>query len=248
MPSFKTNLISISLALFASASAQQPSTYCPLLGPVFPPPTYLSNDPTFAAAIQEITSTLDQATSNGSLSEISLSVQIFDASYAGPLLNFAYTADNINTTLGVSTVNQDTVFRIGSVSKLWTMVLLLAEEGLWPFQEPVARFIPELREAASELLWDPRKRRNGIDYVHWGEISIGELASHLAGIARDCMHFPLFFLIVNDFLLTLDAIFLDGELDLSGMASQLEQMGFPALLPYEIPPCGNPDPCSRERM
>jgi CubicO group peptidase (beta-lactamase class C family) len=202
MPSFKTNLIPISLALFASASAQPSSNYCPLLGPVFPPPTDLSNDPTFAAAIQDITSTLEQATNNGSLSDMSISVQIFDASDAGPLLNFAYTADNINTTLGVSTVNQDTVFRIGSVSKLWTMVLFLVEEGLWPFQEPVARFVPELREAASELRWDPRKRRNGIDYVYWGEISIGELASHLAGIARDCMHFPLF-LIMNDFLLIL---------------------------------------------
>lgn len=193
MTLFTTGLIPISLALFASASAQQPSNYCPLLGPDFPPPTDLSNDPAFTTAIQDITSTLGQATSNGSLSETSLSVQIFDASDAGPLLNFAYTADNINTTLGVSAVNQDTVFRIGSVSKLWTMVLFLVKEGLWPFQEPVARFVPELREAASELRWDPRKRRNGIEYVHWGEISIGELASHLAGIARDCMHFPPFY-------------------------------------------------------
>lgn len=186
-----SSLIPISLALFASASAQSPN-YCPLLGPVFPPPTNLLNDPTFAAAIQDITSTLDQVTQNGSLSETSISVQIFDASDAAPLLNFGYTADNINTTLGVSTVDQDTVFRIGSVTKLWTMVLFLVEEGLWPFQEPVARFVPELREAASELQWAPRKRRDGIDYVHWGDISIGELASHLAGIARDCTNFPLF--------------------------------------------------------
>lgn len=196
MPLFTTSLIPISLALFASAGAQPPSTNCPLLGPVFPPPTDLSNDPTFTTAIQDITSTLSQATTNGSLSETSLSVQIFDISNAGPLLDFAYTADNINTTLGVSTVNQDTIFRIGSVSKLWTMVLFLVEEGLWPFQEPVARFVPELKDAASKLRWNPRKRRNGIDYVHWGEISIGELASHLAGIARDCMDFPPF--IVNE--------------------------------------------------
>lgn len=101
-------------------------------------------------------------------------------------MNFAYTANNINTTLGVSTVDQDTVFRVGSVSKLWTIVLFLVEEGLWPFQEPIVRFIPELHEAASKLQWDPRKRRDAIDYVRWGEISMGELASHLAGIARDC--------------------------------------------------------------
>lgn len=189
MPSFTTSLTSISLALFGSVSAQSPN-YCPLLGPVYPPPTNLSNDPTFATAIQDIASILDQATNNGSLSETSISVQIFDASDAAPLLNFAYTADNINTTLGVSTVDQDTVFRVGSVSKLWTMVLFLAEEGLWPFQEPVAQFIPELREAASKLQWDPRKRRDGINHLDWGEVSIGELASHMAGVARDCKYSP----------------------------------------------------------
>lgn len=40
---------------------------------------------------------------------------------------------------------------------------------------------------------------------------------------------------------------LDGELDLVGMASQMEQLGFPVLAPSEIPPCGNSNPCSRER-
>jgi CubicO group peptidase (beta-lactamase class C family) len=182
-------LISISLALFTSTNAQSPK-YCPPLGPIYPPPTNLSNDPTFATAVQDITSILGQVTSsNGSLSNTSISVQIFDATESGPLLNFAYTADNINTTLGVSKVDQDTVFRVGSVSKLWTMVLFLIEEGLWPFQEPVARFIPELARAERELRWDPRKRRDGIDYVHWGHVSMGELASHLAGIARDCGFF-----------------------------------------------------------
>ncbi|KAJ5368394.1 uncharacterized protein N7496_008154 [Penicillium cataractarum] len=224
MPSFTTSLVSISLALFGSVSAQSPH-YCPLLGPVYPPPTNLSNDPTFATAIQDITSVLDDATNNGSLSETSISVQIFDASDAAPLLNFAYTADNINTTLGVSTVDQDTVFRVGSVSKLWTMVLLLIEEGLWPFQESVARFVPELHEAASKLQWDPRRRRDGINHLDWGEVSIRELASHMAGVARDY-----------------------GVLDLAGMSSQMEQLGFPALAPSEIPPCGNPDPCSREQF
>jgi CubicO group peptidase (beta-lactamase class C family) len=82
------------------------------------------------------------------------------------------------------------------------MVLFLVEEGLWPFQEPVARFIPELGHAASELQWNPRKWRDGIDYVQWGEVSMGELASHLAGIARDCGQLLYFFRIINRGLLT----------------------------------------------
>ncbi|KAF3388520.1 Beta-lactamase-like protein [Penicillium rolfsii] len=224
MPSLTSSLMFLSLALFNSVSAQS-SHYCPLLGPIYPPPTNLSNDPTFAIAAQNITSILNQVTRNGSLSTSSISVQIFDATQTGSLLTFAYTADNINTTLGVSKVDQDTVFRVGSVSKLWTMVLFLVEEGLWPFQEPVARFIPELARAAGELQWHPRKGSNSIDDVDWGHVSMGELASHLAGIARDY-----------------------GVLDLSKMASQLEPLGFPVLQPSEIPPCGNPNPCSRKQF
>ncbi|KAJ5176200.1 uncharacterized protein N7482_002077 [Penicillium canariense] len=218
-------VLPMSLALLASAGAQAAATYCPLLGPIFPAPTNLSTDPTLAAAFHNISSILEQATNNGTLSENSISLQIFDRSHAGPLLSFSYTARSINTTLGVSTVDQDTVFRVGSVSKLWTMVLFLAEEGLWPFQEPVARFVPELRQAAIEVEQDPRKRWNNIDYVRWGDVTIGELASHLAGIARDY-----------------------GVLDLTEMASQMEQLGFPALPQSEVPPCGVPVPCNRAQF
>ena len=104
---------------------------------------------------------------------------------------FASTSETVNTTIGVSSVTEDTVFRVGSVSKLFTVTLLLIEEGLWAFSEPIAKYVPELREAAEKLQWDPRNRRDTIDYVDWGAITIGELASHMAGIPRDCVYFHL---------------------------------------------------------
>ena len=38
---------------------------------------------------------------------------------------------------------------------------------------------------------DPSLPLTGIDDVDWGHVSMGELASHLAGIARDCVSFAL---------------------------------------------------------
>lgn len=165
---------------------------CPLLGPIYPPPTDLSHDATFTAALQNITTTIQDAINSGKLYNDSISMQIFDASDSGSLLSLSYTADNINKTLGVSQVDENTVFRIGSTSKLWTMLLMLIENGFAPMPEPVAQYIPELRQAAHDLACNSSKSQDGIDFTKWNEVTVGELATHLAGIARDCMFCSLF--------------------------------------------------------
>jgi CubicO group peptidase (beta-lactamase class C family) len=72
---------------------------------------------------------------------------------------------------------------VGSVSKLWAMTLFLAEAGIDTFSDPVAKYIPEIQSAVSG---------DAIDSVQWANVTIGDLASHLAGVGRDCMSaFPL---------------------------------------------------------
>jgi len=159
---------------------------CPLLGPSWPAPTGLSTDPTINAAIQNITTTIQQAIGAGDLSLDSISLQIFDANDSGALLSLSYTAAEIDATLGVSQVDENTVFRIGSISKLFTMLLLLVENGFYALQDPIANYIPELRHAVIDLFRNSTKWEDGIDFIKWNEVTIGELASHLAGIARDC--------------------------------------------------------------
>ncbi|KAJ5673797.1 hypothetical protein N7462_009236 [Penicillium macrosclerotiorum] len=215
----------VSLALWTSVTAQITLNYCPLLGPIYPPPTTLANDAAFSAALQNITSTLNEVMTSGNLSTNSISLQIFDATNPSPLLSFSYTGSDIDTTLGVSTVDENTVFRVGSVSKLWTILMFIAEEGLWTFQQPIARFVPELRRAAVELRHNRTRREDKVDYVQWDEITIGDLASHLAGIGRDY-----------------------GILDFSEMESRMIDLGFPALPRSQIPPCGVPEPCNRKQF
>lgn len=171
------------LCTVSIASAVQP---CPLLGPIYPRPRDLSHDAALNSALQNITSTIQDAVNAGHLSSDSISMQIFDASDSGSLLSLSYTADSINTTLGVSQVDENTVFRIGSTSKLWTMLLMLIENGSASLHDPIARYIPELRQAVLELSRNPTTSQDGIDFTKWNEVTLGELASHLSGIARDC--------------------------------------------------------------
>lgn len=85
--------------------------------------------------------------------------------------------------MGVREVDENTVFRIGSNSKLWTMLLYMTFNGTKYFEEPDTKYVPELR-------WNILNHTTGvdeIDAVRWEDVTIGQLASHQAGIARDCM-------------------------------------------------------------
>jgi len=158
----------------------------PLLGPSWPAPTSLSTDPVVREALQNVTTTIQQAINAGNFSSDSISMQIFDANDPGALLSLSYTAADINTTLGVSQVDENTVFRIGSTSKLFTMFMILIENGFRSLQVPIADYIPELRQAVIDLFWNSTQWDDGIDFTRWNEVTVGELASHLAGIGRDC--------------------------------------------------------------
>lgn len=242
--------VSSLLLVLCTAPLTTAVNLCPLLGPIYPPPTDLSHDATFSAALQNITTTIQDAVNSDKLSSDSISMQIFDGSDSGSLLSLSYTADAINTTLGVSKVDENTVFRIGSTSKLWTMLLMLIENGFTSLHDPVAQYIPELRQAVFELARNSSMRQDGIDFTKWNEVTVGELATHLAGIARDCKCCSL--CPVRGFLYSFVALPLtmplDGVLDLTEQAPMLEKLGFPSLPKAQVPPCGVPNPCTRERM
>jgi CubicO group peptidase (beta-lactamase class C family) len=165
---------------------------CPLLGPSWPAPTGLSSDATVQAALKNITQTLQNASNAGKFSGASLSLEIFDTTSSDALLAYAYTAKEINTTLGVSKVDENTVFRIGSTSKMFPMFLLLIQSGFDTLQDPISKYIPEIKAAGADIQRNSTKRNNGIDYTNWNDITVGELASHLAGIARDCEYLNQF--------------------------------------------------------
>jgi len=72
----------------------------------------------------------------------------------------------------VKEVNGDTIYRIASVSKLFTVFSLLVQEGL-NLDDFVWQHVPELT-----------------DIDNFREITLRMLASHLSGIARDGRWWP----------------------------------------------------------
>ena len=173
-------------AILVLASVLSPShgaTNCPLMGPIFPRPQNLSTSSTMQAAIQNLTAVLvarDTDNSTGAYNN-SYSVQVFSASGSTPLFQHYHTAPSLasfNST-GVTQVDADTVYRIGSLTKVFTVYTFLLEAGDVHFNSPITDYVPELAALAKNT------SGNAITRVAWEDITIGELASHMAGIASD---------------------------------------------------------------
>ncbi|KAL4995037.1 beta-lactamase/transpeptidase-like protein [Aspergillus recurvatus] len=216
------------LSAFAAHAAGQVKI-CPLGGPVFPAPQRASSSAAMKEAIRDFTDSLHDIMyrTNVSLSTAidpdltSFAVQVYSARDSKPLLEYFYTATSArNNTLGVNHINEDTVFRIGSSSKIWTVLLLLMETGDALFQEPVSKYLPEVRDAIDELDGD----LNDVDHARWEDVTIGDLVSQTSGLERSY-----------------------GLGDRSAAADLMEQLGFPPLEEEEVPECGLQPTCHRDR-
>jgi hypothetical protein len=164
---------------------------CPILGPSFPKPQKLSESSIIANAATKLSETIHRTiassgeTSHGVLESnvTSFSIQITSATADRPLFEFHHSAPNLaNATSGVHTVDGNTLYRIGSISKLVTVYLFLVEAGDLLWNEPITKYVPEVRALSSS---NPEI----LDSVDWDDVTLGALASHMAGIGRDCRQF-----------------------------------------------------------
>ncbi|KAE9381499.1 putative beta-lactamase [Stipitochalara longipes BDJ] len=161
----------------------------PLLGPDFPPPKNVSSSKTFQSAASNFTQLLQQAISTGNTSyglfdsaNTSYSIELFSIYESAPLFTTHFTSPAVATyQYGVKSVDSNTVFRIGSLTKLFTVYTFLIEAGDARFNDPVVNYVPELLEAAQAL----DSTVDSLNNVAWDDITVGELASHMADIGRD---------------------------------------------------------------
>ncbi|KAF4637989.1 hypothetical protein G7Y89_g82 [Cudoniella acicularis] len=185
---FKTfSTISLLSALLPLTT--QARTSCPLLGPDFPEPKNLSSQPSIQAAVNNLTSVLQQIISTGNSSyglfdsqNTSFALEIYSTNEPEPLFSQYYTAPSVaSDQYGVKSIDTNTIFRIGSLTKLLTIYTFLIQDGDIKFNEPITKYVPELAAASQTY----NATANPIDYVDWDDITIGELASQSAGIGRD---------------------------------------------------------------
>ncbi len=160
-------------------STAQNAPNCPLWGPVYPSPTsVLTKSTAIPKSVQALNKSLSSALRNSTLvtSGISFYVSVFTADQV--IFDSSYASPTTNGSLTSGVLNKDTLFRIGSVSKLLTVYSLLAATGLENLNDPVTKWIPELNNATFV---------NNVSTVRWQDVSIKALANHMVGV-RECRY------------------------------------------------------------
>lgn len=162
-----------------------------LLGPLVPPPINLGSVGIMNNALTNLSNSLNMAFRGDNNDEFaglisgesSVSITAMSTDDKTPLFDFHYSSSNLNESAG-STLNvtQNSVYRIGSISKLFTAYIFLVNYGWEHWDKPVTNYLPELRGSAGHS----KTTKDVVDSVDWGEVTIGALASHLSGIGRDC--------------------------------------------------------------
>lgn len=173
-----SSLSTISL-LPSALAADTINTNCPLLGPTYPKPSSYKSSAAVKSAPKAFEDGLKQAFATGTLDNAttSFSVRAFSIVDDDSLFDFHYEAPGLNGSLTAGSLGADTVYRVGSLTKLITAYSFLEQFGFAPYQDPITKHIPELAEAAKNT--DPLA-------VSWNDVTIEGLMSHMAGIARDC--------------------------------------------------------------
>ncbi|KAK8137853.1 hypothetical protein PG984_001233 [Apiospora sp. TS-2023a] len=196
---------------------------CPIWGAEFPKPQRLTESAVWKAAMANLTATFNAV--DPTAINYSYTVQLFSTNPGPPILFERFTtAKNLPTnTTGVKKVDVDSVFRIGSVTKIFTVLAFLAETGDKYFNHPITEFIPELQDIVN------RRGNATVDEVRtvkWEDITIEALLSQMSGIERD-------YLILGEII---GAVPLDRAV----------RLGFPPLGPK--PPCGVNPLCNRKQF
>ncbi|KAL7757436.1 hypothetical protein ACKLNR_011963 [Fusarium oxysporum f. sp. zingiberi] len=154
---------------------------CPLFGPDLPIPTALGDDVSIRNALSEILQLVPSLDID--FQNTSFSIDIYPAADQRPLFSYHHSAPTLQKHgHGVQAVNDTTVYRIGSISKLLTAYVYLLEVGDVSFNQPVTRYVPDLADISARLR---NKSASALQYVDWDATTIGALASHMAGIPRD---------------------------------------------------------------
>jgi hypothetical protein len=153
-------------------------------------------------------------------------LEIFSTHESQPLFTKHHAAQALSTApSGTKAVDSNTIYRIGSLTKLFTAYTFLIQAGDVKFNDPVTKYIPELL-AASEAL---NATLDPLNHVSWQDITIGELASHMADIGRDY------------------AVFKELAGPLAGVTDP-SSLGVPPLNSSEIPICAGGSFCTRAQF
>jgi hypothetical protein len=220
---------------------------CVIAGPRWPQPLHLSGSQRLSSAITEFERLLTDETLNLQPHDTAWGVSLFSTKENRTLYEHYYTPP---IDVGVKEVNGDSIFRIGSVSKVFSVWAFLIEAGDRYFNDPITKYVPELANLSFPYNSSQGYRLyDDIDHVRWEDVTMGELASQAAGIARDGKSGIATAAIRSMANNKKTCIATDGDLSAEITSFQAQGLGFPVLDKIEVPVCGVPGvtrPCTRK--
>jgi hypothetical protein len=175
--------VATSLFFVSRSVCQGLSKPCPLEGAVLPAPTLLSKSEAIIKAKEALEAELvkafksDEESTFGSLGyQNSFSVEVYSIHESEALHTHHWTAPKVPITSGQKTIDGNSIFRVGSISKLITTYIYLINAGFKGWNDPITDYVPRLTDYAE------KSKENPLDVVDWDEVTVGGLVSHLAGI------------------------------------------------------------------
>lgn len=97
-------------------------------------------------------------------------IDIFSTRTNASIYSYSHIGETLSHALTAGTLDDGTQFRIGSISKLYTIYAILNVAGLDIFDTPITRYLPELAGNASPS-----------DKIIWEEVTVGALTSQQGG-------------------------------------------------------------------
>ncbi len=169
---------------------------CAPAGPGFPAPRNLSTSPLLASAVAEFKTLLNNASLGLTPNDTAFSVAMFSSKENRTIFEYYYTPE---IDIGVPSLDRDSVFRIASISKVFTVWAFLVGAGDASFNDPITKYVPELAQVSSG---SPTGCNGSVVYddindVRWDDVTIGNLASQSAGIPRDGTSTQLLLLVTS---------------------------------------------------
>lgn len=157
---------------------------CRPLANTYPPPSNASST-SISSASERLNATLTGFLSNETIAAAynttTFSLDVFSIHSPQSQITYHYTAPAAAISAeGVQKVDSSTVYRIGSISKAWTVYIWLLAVGDSAFNDPITKYVPEIAEYAAS-----HPATDDVNIVDWNSITVGALASQLSGISRD---------------------------------------------------------------
>lgn len=140
------SLIFASLVAFESLVHALPTEECPLLGPTYPVNFDLTKTDAFLNATEQFPQVIDQLFAAGALvrANSSFTIDVYSTITNTSIYSYSNDAEILHSALTTGTLDENTIFRIGSVSKIFTVYAILAKAGYNVLEDPVTKYLPEL--------------------------------------------------------------------------------------------------------